>query len=312
MQTHNKKKHHNSLDPFGPSSGVFMQGDEAPPVPRVPKKKRKDIPPEEKKICLWVMEDGTACGKTFTKFDSLKRHVSEAHKGVRPYSCTLCGKTYGRRDYLLRHLRSHNETEVEGVQISKVSPTNAQVGSSPSSSGVSNAQINTSLGPATINFSSLTPHPPANLNSTSTTSSSSGAPTPAQQASLNNIKIAHTAKKRAAEDKKTCKWVLDNGTVCGRSFSKFDSLRRHVAELHKGIRPFVCDLCNKSYGRKDYLDRHIRNHANEAAGNLKSEGDSEHEDEDDRLMDTEDGGDAAVGEEVVLPNVVAVVGGDSV
>ncbi len=51
------------------------------PPKKVVKKKRKDIPAEEKKICLWVLEDGTACGKTFTKFDSLKRHVSEAHKG---------------------------------------------------------------------------------------------------------------------------------------------------------------------------------------------------------------------------------------
>ena len=85
-------------------------------IKRIVKKKRKDIPAEEKvtkrnillaqsrnlelifqKICLWVLDDGTACGKTFTKFDSLKRHVSEAHKGVRPYACTLCGKNYGRR-----------------------------------------------------------------------------------------------------------------------------------------------------------------------------------------------------------------------
>ena len=36
---------------------------------KVVKKKRRDIPAEEKKICLWVLEDGTACGKTFTKFD---------------------------------------------------------------------------------------------------------------------------------------------------------------------------------------------------------------------------------------------------
>ncbi len=89
---------------------------------QIPKKKRKDIPPEEKKICLWVMDDGTACGKTFTKFDSLKRHVSEAHKGQRPYSCTLCGKTYGRRDYLLRHLKSHNDAEVANLNISKATP----------------------------------------------------------------------------------------------------------------------------------------------------------------------------------------------
>ena len=35
----------------------------------------------EKKVCLWPMGNGTTCGKTFTKFDSLKRHLAEAHKG---------------------------------------------------------------------------------------------------------------------------------------------------------------------------------------------------------------------------------------
>ena len=48
-------------------------GDLSTPV-RVIKKKRRDIPAEEKKICLWVLEDGTACGKTFTKFD---RYISQ-------------------------------------------------------------------------------------------------------------------------------------------------------------------------------------------------------------------------------------------
>jgi KRAB domain-containing zinc finger protein len=123
LRTHNKKSltkaEPGSID-WGPNSGVLMSGDEVTLTPKVPKKKRKDIPAEEKKICLWVLDDGTACGKTFTKFDSLKRHVGEAHKGVRPYCCTLCGKTYGRRDYLLRHLRSHNETEVAGLNIAKV------------------------------------------------------------------------------------------------------------------------------------------------------------------------------------------------
>ena len=221
---------------------------------QIPKKKRKDIPPEEKKICLWVMDDGTACGKTFTKFDSLKRHVSEAHKGCRPYSCTLCGKTYGRRDYLLRHLKSHNDAEVANLNIPKVSQTAAMSGGGVAVGGGGAA--------ASINFSALTPAP---LSEIGIVGGGGGGPTPAQQASQANIKMAHSAKKRAAEDKKTCKWVLDNGSVCGRTFSKFDSLRRHVAELHKGIRPFVCELCDKNYGRKDYLDRHLRNHAAEDA-----------------------------------------------
>ena len=35
----------------------------------------------------------------------------------------------------------------------------------------------------------------------------------------------HSSKKRSQSDKKTCRWVLDSGTICGRTFSKFDSLR---------------------------------------------------------------------------------------
>lgn len=47
-----------------------LENDDSEESPvRVIKKKRRDIPAEEKKICLWVLEDGTACGKTFTKFD---------------------------------------------------------------------------------------------------------------------------------------------------------------------------------------------------------------------------------------------------
>ena len=72
--------------------------------------------------------------------------------------------------------------------------------------------------------------------------------------------------KKRLDDKKTCRWVLDNGTICGKTFSKFDSLRRHVQELHKGIRPYICSLCEKSYGRRDYLDRHLKTHAADASG----------------------------------------------
>lgn len=75
----------------------------------VPKpKKGSSVPENEKKVCLWPTGNGTTCGKTFVKFDSLKRHLTEAHKGVRPFACKLCDKTYGRRDYLQRHLKSHN------------------------------------------------------------------------------------------------------------------------------------------------------------------------------------------------------------
>ena len=74
---------------------------------------------------------------------------------------------------------------------------------------------------------------------------------------------------------KICRWVQNDGTVCGKAFSKLDSLRRHVNELHKGVRPFACNLCEKSYGRRDYLDRHLKGHAPDTpkkkSSNLKSD-----------------------------------------
>ena len=59
---------------------------------------------------------------------------------------------------------------------------------------------------------------------------------------------------------KICRWVMADNTMCGKAFSKLDSLRRHVNELHKGVRPFACNMCDKNYGRRDYLDRHLRTH----------------------------------------------------
>ena len=111
----------------------------------------------------------------------------------------------------------------------------------------------------------------------------------------------HASKKRLS-DKKTCRWVLDNGTICGRTFSKFDSLRRHVQELHKGVRPFVCHMCEKSYGRRDYLDRHMKSHT--AGGSLvDTSGASDDHDNDVKLA-------ISGSDDATLNEVVTVVSAD--
>ncbi len=58
----------------------------------------------DRKVCLWPTGTGATCGKTFTKFDSLKRHLSEAHKGIVQFrlGCTIisssCILLYCRRN----------------------------------------------------------------------------------------------------------------------------------------------------------------------------------------------------------------------
>ena len=39
-----------------------------------------------------------------------------------------------------------------------------------------------------------------------------------------------------------------------------------------GVRPFACRLCDKTYGRRDYLQRHLKSHNASYAVNLSSGG----------------------------------------
>ena len=48
------------------------------------------------------------------------------------------------------------------------------------------------------------------------------------------------------------------------------SLNRHLRENHKGVRPYACTLCDKKYGRRDYLQRHLKSHNANYAVNLQS------------------------------------------
>ena len=196
---------------------------------RVFKPKRKDIPVEEKMTCLWILEDDIPCGKTFTKSDGLKRHILEAHKGVRPHACKLCGKDYGRYDYLLRHLKSHNKSKVSSVSTQQFLESNDQFVD----------LVANSLSNPGLRFSAPV------------TSSTSTPKSKAQE--IRTPEIQKT-------EKKICRWVIYDGTICGQTFSNNYTFNRHVRETHKGIRPFACHLCEKSYGRKDYLVRHMTCH----------------------------------------------------
>lgn len=185
------------------------------------------------KICRWVNNDGTVCGKAFSKLDSLRRHVNELHKGVRPFACQMCDKNYGRRDYLDRHVKTHdpdNQKKKTAANIDWATNTGILVAED---------------GKQKNGFFSLNEKSFCFLGQ----------------------EIKRVVKKKRkdipAEEKKICLWVLDDGTACGKTFTKFDSLKRHVSEAHKGVRPFACTLCGKNYGRRDYLLRHLRSH-NEA------------------------------------------------
>lgn len=47
---------------------------------------------------------------------------------------------------------------------------------------------------------------------------------------------------------------------CAKSYFRKEELKRHIKVTHKKLRPHVCDICQKSFGRRDHLTQHKRTH----------------------------------------------------
>ena len=50
---------------------------------------------------------------------------------------------------------------------------------------------------------------------------------------------------------------------CGRRFNSPTSLDNHVNSVHRGVRPFQCDMCEKRFAQKATLRTHMRTHTGE-------------------------------------------------
>ena len=50
---------------------------------------------------------------------------------------------------------------------------------------------------------------------------------------------------------------------CKKSYFRKFELTRHVDSFHKKIKPHVCDVCDKPFGRLDHLKQHRRSHFKE-------------------------------------------------
>ena len=50
---------------------------------------------------------------------------------------------------------------------------------------------------------------------------------------------------------------------CGRGFNSPANLDKHVNSVHRGIRPFQCEVCEKRFAQKATLRTHMRTHTRE-------------------------------------------------
>ena len=67
--------------------------------------------------------------------------------------------------------------------------------------------------------------------------------------------------KEVEEGERIHKWVEQTCQVCEKSYKRKEHLLRHMQTSHSELRPFVCKVCAHTFSRKDRLLRHEKIHS---------------------------------------------------
>jgi hypothetical protein len=169
------------------------------------------------------------CGETFAGKQSLLRHISTIHMGVKGHMCEYCRKEftqpYGLRKHIeARHLGIKHKCPHCDIEYA--------------SSVVLNNHVKTIHTKERCNFCEVCGE------------------TFASKATLNVHKYIHYPELRPQKQEKE-NFTCDE---CGKDYASRPGLRDHIAAVHMGLKNFLCDLCDQAFGRRSCLAQHKQCH----------------------------------------------------
>ena len=159
-----------------------------------------------------------ACGSNFSSAFGVRRHISYFHEKKKPFPCDKCSKSFALKDQLKKHKSVHEKESYCCSQCGKVLRSK----------------------------DNLTIH----------------------------INSVHEGQKKPYSCDKCAKCFAQKGQLkihrecvhkeetypcsqCDKELKSNDSLTRHIKTVHEGQRINICEYCNKAYGKKLDLNRHL-------------------------------------------------------
>ncbi|VDP25911.1 unnamed protein product [Schistosoma curassoni] len=178
------------------------------------------------------------CFKKFARNEHYNRHMNDVHTLTKGYHCRLCNRRFKRNSEFCHHIKTAHHEQSGLFASGSVLLFNQ-----------SEDTINNNNDHSTSNHLSHNYEQQQSLQ--------------IDQVDSNSIDVAGPGLYVEVEFNADKTEVGKNPkpfecTLCGKSFSRQDKLRRHYQEAHDGIREeHQCPACEKRFYRKYHLNRHI-------------------------------------------------------
>ena len=184
------------------------------------------------------------CEKSYSRIDSLKRHILTVHEGSKDHKCEFCGKAFGVAEKLKSHILTVHEKrrdykcEFCGEAFGVAGSLKRHILTVHEANTINTqTNVNKKLRPESASAASTTLKPHK--------CEFCGKPFTRNDALQRHILTVHEGRK----DHK-CEF-------CGEAFGEAGGLKRHI-RTHEGRKDYKCDFCGEAFGearKKRHIER---------------------------------------------------------